>query len=168
MRASKSPSRTAVALHVPQNTHAISWAPSNQSTLVMARFCSVLGITDARYDINVYGSFMKDVPSRLGSNPALDASVRATLSIYSAVHARNQSVESLALYGKALEALRRVLMDPAGSRSANTLCAMYLMMVCQVRIYDHCISTYSEMTRARGGLASTTIVWATDGRSPLC
>ncbi|KAK0105065.1 hypothetical protein ONS95_004570 [Cadophora gregata] len=110
----------------------ISWSPSNDSTMIMGAFCSALRITDVRYDLGVYGTFIKDIPRRLGTNAALDASVRAVTSTYSAVHTRSKTVESLEHYVDALEVLRNTLNDPVEAGSANTLCAMYLMMVCQV------------------------------------
>ncbi len=114
----------------------ISWSPSNESTMIMGAFCSALRITDVRYDLGVYGTFIKDIPRRIGTNAALDASVKAITSTYSAVHKRSKTVESLEHYVDALEVLRNTLNDPMEAGSANTLCAMYLMMVCQVSSRD--------------------------------
>jgi hypothetical protein len=128
------PSSGGIVLASPQATfQAISWAPSNESTMIMNAFCSALGIKDARYDLGVYGAFMQDIPRRLGTNAALDASVRATTSVFRSVRCRTQTVESLEDYGKALVVLGTTLNDPVEANTANTLCAMYLMMVCQVR-----------------------------------
>ncbi|KAH7372138.1 hypothetical protein BKA64DRAFT_689172 [Cadophora sp. MPI-SDFR-AT-0126] len=114
----------------------VTWSPSNESTIIIGAFCSALRITDVRYDLGVYGTFIKDIPRRIGTNAALDASVRAITSTYSAVHTRNKTVESLEHYVDALEVLRNTLNDPVEAGSANTLCAMYLMMVCQGWVGD--------------------------------
>lgn len=127
----------------------ISWAPSNEATMTMSAFCSALGIKDARYDLGVYGAFMKDIPRRLGTNAALDASVRATTSVFHAVQCRTQTVESLEDYGKALVVLGTTLNDPVQARTANTLCAMYLMMVCQVR-RQFCLCRYRKLIHGLG------------------
>ncbi|KAH6718417.1 hypothetical protein BKA61DRAFT_545555 [Leptodontidium sp. MPI-SDFR-AT-0119] len=126
---SKSPTRSPRP-HVPAYER-ISWSPSNESTMIMGAFCSALRITDVRYDLGVYGTFIKDIPRRIGTSDALDASVRALTSTYSAVHTRSKTVDALEHYVDALEVLRNTLNDPDEAGSANTLCAMYLMMVCQ-------------------------------------
>ncbi|KAH7311050.1 hypothetical protein BKA65DRAFT_441444 [Rhexocercosporidium sp. MPI-PUGE-AT-0058] len=120
----------------------ISWSPSNESTMIMGAFCSALQITDVRYDLGVYGTFIKDIPRRIGTSVALDASVRAMTSTYSAVHTRSKTVDALEHYVDALEILRNTLSNPDEAGSANTLCAMYLLMVCQgwVGEKDDCTS----------------------------
>lgn len=95
-------------------------------------FVSALEVTDLRYNLTCYGGFLKGIPRRLGTNDALDASVGALTSAFSSLHTRRQSPETLARYVHALKTLRIILDDPAKARAANTLCAMYLIMICQV------------------------------------
>ncbi len=133
----------------PVTFESISWAPSNEATMIMSAFCSALDIKDARYDLGVYGAFMNDIPRRLGTNAALDASVRATTSVFQAVQRRTQTVESLEDYGKALAVLGNTLNNPAEAHTANTLCAMYLMMVCQVGSKVR-LCRYKELTSELG------------------
>ncbi|KAH6698283.1 hypothetical protein BKA61DRAFT_709941 [Leptodontidium sp. MPI-SDFR-AT-0119] len=111
----------------------VFWTPSSDRTMMMGAFCSALGVTDVRYDLSVYGGFLKDIPKRLGTNTALDASVEAMTDAFQGMHSLSQkrSVAALKSYGHALKTLRESLNDPAESSSANTMCAVYLMLICQ-------------------------------------
>lgn len=106
--------------------------PSNEATVITSTFIHRLEIKDPKYDLTSYGIFMKDLPRRLGTSAALDASVSAFLSAYLSVPSRQQQPEALVKYGNALKSLRDSLQDPVESGSINTLCAIYLIMVCQV------------------------------------
>ncbi|KAL2062053.1 hypothetical protein VTL71DRAFT_6319 [Oculimacula yallundae] len=110
----------------------ISWLPSSDSSMMIGAFCSALEVTDVRYDLGVYGTFMRDIPRRIGSSVALDASIRAVTSTYSSLQTRSKTVDALECYVDGLEVLRKTLCahDPSQTMSANNLCAMYLMMVC--------------------------------------
>ena len=95
-------------------------------------FISTLEITDVRYSMSYFGTFLKHVPQRLGTNEALDASVGALVTIASTVHTGQRSPEMFARYGDALKALRTSLSDPLKVQRPETLCAIYLVMLCQV------------------------------------
>jgi len=105
---------------------------SNQTTAVTSAFISVLEVKDTRYDLGVYGEFLRGIPRRLGTSAALDASVHAVATSYSSIYSRRKPVEVFESYGKGLRALRVSLSDPREASSANTICAFYLMMICQV------------------------------------
>ncbi|EDN95738.1 hypothetical protein SS1G_11617 [Sclerotinia sclerotiorum 1980 UF-70] len=47
---------------------------SNKTTTVTGAFISVLEVKDTRYDIGVYGNFLAEIPRRLVTSAALDAS----------------------------------------------------------------------------------------------
>lgn len=93
---------------------------------------SVLQISDPRYDIFVFGPFINDIPSRLGTHAALDASADAFASAFSCVHTRRITPESLAKYAHALRSVQDSLQAPATAYSEQTLCAIYFIMLCQV------------------------------------
>ena len=113
--------------------------PSNETTMVASKFASTLEVTDLRYDLAWYGAFLKDIPRRLGSNDALDASVSALTVAHSSLHTRQKSPEIFVKYGKALKALRTCLNDPIKARTVETLCAIYLIIICQVsRTLNEC------------------------------
>ncbi|KAA8568882.1 hypothetical protein EYC84_007861 [Monilinia fructicola] len=105
--------------------------PTSQTAAVAGAFISVLEVKDARYDLGVYGEFLKGIPRRLGTSAALDAAVRAVATSYSSIYSRGTSVEAFESYGRGLRALRVSLNDPREASSANTICAFYLMMICQ-------------------------------------
>jgi hypothetical protein len=106
--------------------------PSNDLTMTTGAFCSVLSVTDVRYDLSVYGDCLKGIPMRLGSHPALDASVKTLTAAFTNVNSKQHSIEALSNYVKALNALRICFDDPAEAQSTNTMCAIYLISICQV------------------------------------
>lgn len=102
--------------------------------LVTNVFIWTLGVQDIRYGLGVYGEFLRDIPRRLGTNEALDTAVGALTSAYPMLYTRQPSVEALSKYVQAIRALRICVEDPVQARCPNTLCAIYLMMICQVRV----------------------------------
>lgn len=124
----------AVFQTLPFTVQVISLTPSNESTMLAGAFCSALKVTDVRYDLSVYGEFFKGIPRRLGSNAALDASVNALITTFASVHSKQQSLEVFESNIQALKALRECLNDPTEATSANTLCAVYLVIICQVSV----------------------------------
>ncbi|KAI9929365.1 hypothetical protein MW887_000833 [Aspergillus wentii] len=109
-------------------------SPSNEMTVLSSAFVSALEITDTRYDLSCYGGFIKNIPRRLGTNEVLDAAVAAMTPAFSAICSRQQSVEAFTKYGQALNALRVGLNNPVTATSLDTLCAIYLIMICQAWI----------------------------------
>ncbi|KAK3944423.1 hypothetical protein QBC46DRAFT_374280 [Diplogelasinospora grovesii] len=105
--------------------------PSNQRTIVADAFLSALKVTDVRFDLSIYGSFLKDIPKRLGTNEALDASVEALTTALPWIQSRRETPEMFDRYAHALKTLRLCLDDPVKGRSPDTLCALYLVVVCQ-------------------------------------
>jgi len=97
-----------------------------------------LSIKDLRYDVGwAFGPFVGQIPKRLGHSVALDSAARAfVLSLPPSPCARKHSESSiLENFTVALKATRLALAHPIESRSMNTLCAAYLLMICQVRRY---------------------------------
>lgn len=104
---------------------------------VLSSFISTLQISDVRYDITYYGPFLRELPQRMGQNAALDASIKSLVTCYPyfhKVHGREFPQEVLVDYGKSLRVLRKTLSDPKECHSPHTLCAIYLLSVCQVRL----------------------------------
>lgn len=109
-------------------------SPNSHDSL-LSLLVSKLATKDLRYDIAwAYGSFMADIPKRLGHSIALDSATRAlTLSLPPSPQARKQpSMDALQNYTAALEATRLALADPVQSKSINTVCAVYFLLLCQV------------------------------------
>lgn len=78
-----------------------------------------------------YGGFLSGIPRRLGTNDALDASVGALAASFPYMHTKQLSADMLNKYGHALKTLRIHLSDPAKAYTPDTLCAIYLMDICQ-------------------------------------
>lgn len=106
--------------------------PENPTTNLLNAYITRLNVHDIRYDLSCYGTFLAEVPKRLGRSAALDASVHALTVCSRSVFSRNHSVDMLKAYVDALNTLRRSICNPATSQDPDTLCAIYLMLVCQV------------------------------------
>lgn len=111
--------------------------PSNLlSSLSHAFVKAIKPSTGLRYNLVwTYGGFLQDVPRRLGMNEALDAAADALVASHSSfcVH-RMISVEALTKYSLALNKIRICLDDPIKARTSETLCAIYLVLLCQVNM----------------------------------
>jgi hypothetical protein len=112
--------------------------PSSQKTLLTQSLVRHLEAShDLRYHLTwVYGTFIEDIPRRIGSNEALDAAVMALMRAHSslAVHRGTPPVacsDSLSKYSRALKTLRIYLDDPIKAREAETLCAVMILLICQ-------------------------------------
>lgn len=108
------------------------YGPSNETTRLTEEFVSILDVRDLRYSLATYGLFLFDTPRRMGVSKALDASVKALITSYPTLHNRQQSLESLSNWVRALNALRCALKDPKQATSMETLCAIYFVYICQV------------------------------------
>ncbi|KAF5025692.1 hypothetical protein F66182_2298 [Fusarium sp. NRRL 66182] len=78
----------------PRLTPAPSRSPSNSRTKVTSSLVHILQVEDCRYDIRAFGGrFIPDLPSQIGSSPALD------------------TLDALTSYGEALAATRKSILD---------------------------------------------------------
>jgi hypothetical protein len=112
-----------------------SASPSNNQTLLAHAFVKAIRVsTDLKYNLAwAYGGYLEEVPRRLGSNEALDTAADAVVSAHLSfcVH-RAISVEALTKYSRALSTLRVCLNDPIKASTSDTLCAVALLLICQV------------------------------------
>ncbi|KAI8718058.1 Zn(2)-C6 fungal-type domain-containing protein [Fusarium sp. LHS14.1] len=117
----------------PLSFQALVRVPSSPTNIITNTLISRLEITDLRYDITCYGDFLRHIPARLGRNEALDTSADALATTFSTLHRPqgHQSVDALTKYVRALKSLRVVLSDPRKARTPETMCAVYLIMICQ-------------------------------------
>lgn len=127
-------------------------SPSNETTKIAGAFIFTLEVKDLRYDLSCYGAFLEDIPKRLGSNIALDASVNVLTSAFSSLYTHEQSLMTLSKYVNALKALRICLDDPSQAWTANTLCAVYLLLICQVGTitFGKCNKPKSDLVHRAG------------------
>jgi hypothetical protein len=115
-------------------TAKLSCLPTNNLTVLIDSFVRTFK-TDLKYNL-VWsnGLYLHEVPRRLGYNDALDTSVAALTAAHSdVVLGRKPSVKALTEYTRALRTLNNYLNDPAKARASETLCAVMLLLVCQVR-----------------------------------
>ncbi|KAM5344902.1 hypothetical protein ACJ41O_010764 [Fusarium nematophilum] len=110
---------------VPRNN------PYSESASVARGFVSILEDQDVRYDLSFLGPFFAEIPQRLDSSKVLTTSVSALSSTYRAIRVDQSRTKALSPYGDALKALRNVLRDEAEAETVNTVCAIYITMVCQ-------------------------------------
>lgn len=110
----------------------MSRSPSNEVGFLLSELVNKLEVKDIRFDLCwAYGNLLKEIPPRLGLNSALDASVVALTTACSDLSARRKPHAALIKYGSALNALRGVLNDPFLAQAPETLCAIYIIWICQ-------------------------------------
>ena len=82
-----------------------------------------------------FGGFLAYVPSRLGRNAALDTAADVLVAAYTRYrsHGCNPTSEVLVKHSRALNALRKSLGDPVQATSSETLGAVMVLLLCQVR-----------------------------------
>ncbi|KAJ6127158.1 hypothetical protein N7523_002770 [Penicillium sp. IBT 18751x] len=121
-----------IYMHVPSGSPFPG--PSNELTnLTMAFIRTIKRSTDLRYNMWwSFGTFLEEVPCRLGSNEALDRAVDAVSTAHRdfCTH-REASTDALAKYSQALRTLRMHLDDKAHAQSSSTLCAVMILLICQ-------------------------------------
>lgn len=116
----------------------ISRSPSNSQTVLTSTLIDKAHLTinsDLRYNLTwAYGTFIQQVPRRLGSNAALDAAATslALSHVRYSLGRRDVTPAEITAYGHALSVLRGCLDDKMVARESNTLCAIMLLLVVQV------------------------------------
>lgn len=127
---------TPVTTSAATHTHTIMpiRVPSNHLMKRTGAFISVLNVSDLRYDISGFGAFLRELPRRLGRNRALDASVNALTVVFPALYLQEPTPAMLAAYVHALRCLRITLADRVTAQTPETLCAIYLITLCQASI----------------------------------
>ena len=114
----------------------IARIPSNDMTRLTQVFVDSM---DPSLDISVqlvsnFGGFLTLVPRRLGTNEALDAAADALITAYTRYRSDHKMADSVFLtkHSLALKALHGCLSDPIKAHSSETLCAVMLLLLCQV------------------------------------
>ena len=97
-----------------------------------------------------WGTFLVEVPKRLGRNNALDTATVALLERHTETSLKEDQTDPRAPavieYNRALAALRKILDDATESTSIETLCAVLMLVYCQVIIYLHHGSWHQLLT----------------------
>lgn len=113
---------------------AISQMPSSPAMAVSMSLVNKIQNRHLKFEINwAHGSFLDEVPRRLSHSQALAAVTEAfMLSVPCADVTLTLSRRRLRSYTSALHATRLALSHPVEAYSLNTLCAVYLLWICQV------------------------------------
>jgi hypothetical protein len=84
--------------------------------------------------MSVFGPFIREVPSRLGHSPALDAATAVLVNAHTSLVQKKTALEIVSpqLYLRAIKNLQICLDDPHQGRSSNTLCASVLLSLVEV------------------------------------
>ncbi|OCL11080.1 hypothetical protein AOQ84DRAFT_361845 [Glonium stellatum] len=101
---------------------------SRQRTL-SAELVAALSLGGEGQQLSHFGSYIKQIPGRLGHSSALDAVVACLVNAHASMLRKMPAPELLdpKLYLKAVKALQMALEDPRESLSENTLCATALL-----------------------------------------
>ncbi|KAF2120051.1 hypothetical protein BDV96DRAFT_641911 [Lophiotrema nucula] len=127
-------SSTSPQLAPSSNSTAVIILPSLTSTSMSISndFISTLGMNKLEFQLTTMGAHLFwQIPQRVGSNEAFDASVQAMTSARYSLKVRGSQINARAKYGRALSALRKCLQDPEKASTASTLCAIFLLSICQ-------------------------------------
>ena len=116
---------------------AISQMPSSPAMAVSMSLVNKIQTRHSRFEINwAHGSFLDDVPRRISHSQALAAATEAfMLAIPCTDVSHTLSRRRLRSYTSALYATRLALSHSVEAYSLNTLCAVYLLWICQVCRY---------------------------------
>ena len=118
------------------SSRSISRSPENELTDLTGAFLySINPAVELKYNLVwAYGDILERIPQRLGKSSALDAAVRALTCAHSNFCMRRKAAPVvLAKYSRALRELATCLGDPGKARSSETLCAVYMLQICEVR-----------------------------------
>ncbi|KAF2687653.1 hypothetical protein K458DRAFT_414729 [Lentithecium fluviatile CBS 122367] len=119
---SKSPSQS------PQSPFNRQPSPSQHQELARA-LLEAMSTGGVGHRMSAFGPFIREVPGRIGHNPALDAAVACLVHAHaSLVHKKpGNEIANPQLYLRAVQTLQTCLEDPQQGRSPNTLCASVLL-----------------------------------------
>jgi len=116
---------------------------TNEHTYLVSAFIDKLNpLRGVSYNLTwSCGDYLVDVPVRLGRNEALDAAADALVTACDRfTNTPYQAQLFLAKYVVAVRALRLCLNDPQTASTTDVLCAVMLLLICQVSILAASIS----------------------------
>lgn len=106
--------------------------PSNEVTELATQLVHKLSVTDVRFDLCFnYGPLLRELPKRLGQSEALDAAAVTLVATVDDLERATLADGRLGMYGRALYKLRASLLNPEMAFSSLTLCAIFVVWICQ-------------------------------------
>ena len=132
---SEEPLQTVVT-EFTQSPPSIRSFPTNEHTYRVSTFIDMLNpARGVRYNIAwSYGDYLFEIPNRLGRSEALDAAADALVAACERFSSSklNRTSSFLEKYVEAVRTLRVCLDDHMQATSVETLCAVMLLLICQV------------------------------------
>ena len=124
-----------MAFGASSKKQAIVHVPLSERERVAGGLNARLSVADISYNLLCFGSVITLVPERLGRNRALDTATDLFTTLYSTrLRSKNSWTPAvLNKYGDSLRALQVAVQKPGTHNAAETMCAVYMIMVCQVR-----------------------------------
>lgn len=111
---------------------------SNDFTIFLGAFAATISpTTHIKYQLPWnFGDYLQEIPCRLGSSKALDAASDALIAAYSRFCCNHTELglEPVKKYTAALRELKISLDDPVKAHSSETLAAINLLQIYQVRL----------------------------------
>ena len=122
--------------------------PASTTDLLAASMIQTMTpLVDLKYNLAwAFGPFLEHVPQRLGRSSALDAAAKAVVAAHSShcISRRQVSPNALVGYSRALAHLRLAVKDIVTAQTPETLCAIQLLLICQVSSANHRRSDVSK------------------------
>jgi len=142
----------------PLPSATLVYSPTNKHTYRVSAFIDKLNPTrGVKYNLAwSFGDYLCDIPGHLGRNEALDAAADALITACDRFPAgyADQPRRFLAKYVEAVRALRLCLDDEQTVTEPETLCAVMLLLICQVSPLSHLhvlgLSTTSNLSQEPG------------------
>lgn len=118
----------------PPTPDPLSVVPSSQSSIIARQLITRLEVQDLRFDLRVFGAFLRFIPARIGHNKALDAATDAFATSFTNMQRGTNQLTTYPKHGEALRALREALTgSPVKPEDvSDTMCAIYLTMITAV------------------------------------
>jgi hypothetical protein len=103
--------------------------------------------------MSVFGPFIREVPARLGHNPALDAAVAVLVNAHASLVQKKTALEIVSpqLYLQAIKTLQTCLEDAQQGMSPNTLCASVILSLVEVSTFLVCETISDHCPKALSG-----------------
>lgn len=149
---SRSPRLSSSSTSPPRSPFWRQPSPSQHQELARA-LVEALGTGSVGHRMSAFGPFIREVPGRIGHNPALDAAVACLVNAHSSmVHKKNANeIANPQLYLRAVQTLQMCLEDPQQGMSSNTLCASVLLGLVEVRGPKPYVRRINSQTQALAG-----------------
>lgn len=107
--------------------------PSSETTQLTKLFVKDIEIKDIRFDLTwAFGDVLKEVPQRLGSDPAFDSAAKTFTTVIPFARSGKCTEHMIRTYVNGLQSMSIALSKRSGSCKGNVWMMIYLTCICQV------------------------------------